>query len=535
MARHKKAITIRRSVLTKTRNAIKRKKLVKRSRLEATAFTLQEKRMMRHLFKSQGGGLYFSRFVFKNRDSRDFIVNSHHKVVSKALQDVLDGKIKRLIINIPPGYTKTEEAVINFMARGLAINPSSLFMHLSYADDLALWNSTLTKDIVESSEFQELFPMKVRADVSSKKKWYTEKGGGVYATAAGGPVTGFRAGRLEANKFSGALIIDDPIKPQDALSESKRNMINERFNSTFKSRLAKEDTTPIIVIMQRVHEDDPSGYLLKGGTGEKWHHLILPMDVPEEPVKEWYPKEYSHGIPIEYDLPAGPLWPFKHSKAEINKLSKASPYTHASQNQQQPSPKGGKIFKDEWWRYYATKATPKSIILKRMYCDTAQKTKEHNDYSVFQIWGFDPKRGIFLLDQKRGKWEAPQLKIEFINFWNKHKFHHINNPIGVQKALIEDKASGTGLIQDIKKDALIPVQAVQRNIDKVTRAMDVVDHIASGHVHIPNDQAWVDDYVSEFGKFSPLMAHKHDDQIDPTMDAIDDLLINGNLSYANML
>ena len=490
----------------------------------STRFNDQDIRMLRHLTKTNG--LYFSRYFFKQREGRKFMVNDHHKVVDDTLEQVLNGEIKRLIINIPPGYTKTEEAVVKFMARGLALNPKSLFMHLSYADDLALWNSTLVRDTLQSEEFQTLFPMAIRSDISAKKKWYTEAGGGVYATSAGGPVTGFRAGRMVKNEFTGAMIIDDPIKPQDAYSDAIRERINDRFNSTFLSRLALKDTTPIILIMQRIHEDDPSGFLLRGGSGEKWHHLLLPMDIPEQPIEEWYPTEYTHGIPIKYDLPAGPLWEFKHSAEEIEQLKKADPYTHAAQNMQQPSPKGGAVFKDEYWRFYS--ALPVDIKFKRIYVDSAQKTGQHNDWTVFQCWGYSPSFGIFLLGQKRGKWESPQIKTQFELFFN----HHNNMKTGqckkVQQVKIEDKSSGSGLIQDLKQTTKIPVKDIQRNRDKVMRAMDTVPQIASGNVYLSENADYIEEYLNEFKKFTPLMTHKHDDQIDPTMDAIEDMLISGN-------
>jgi len=490
-------------------------------------WTPNEKRMLRH--GCLNTPTMFSRYFFRLREGRQFMVNRHHVIMQEALHKVITGEINRLIINVPPGYTKTEEAVIHFMAKGLAINPESLFIHLSYADDLALWNSTLTRDIINSVEFQELFPMPIRKDISAKKKWYTEAGGGVYATASGGAVTGFRAGRMLKNKFTGAMIIDDPIKPMDAQSDAIRNRINERFNSTFKSRLALEDTTPIIVIMQRLHEDDPSGFLLRGGTGEKWHHLLLPMDVPNENILDYYPAEYTHGIPIDYDLPEGVLWDFKHNRDEVDKLAKADSYTHSAQNQQQPSPKGGSIFKDHYWKRY--NVLPKDIIFKRIYGDTAQEIKTHNDYSVFQCWGLSLTHGIFLIDQIRGKWESPELLQVAKDFWNKHKFHHINNPIGVQKMMIEKKSSGSGLIQTLKKETNIPVEGVERNRDKVSRAFDAVPHIEVGNVWIPEDAEWVSDYMLEFAKFTPLMSHKHDDQIDPTMDAIHNLLVETPIIY----
>ena len=493
--------------------------------------TLQDKRILKHLLPKSG--LHFSRYFFKKREARKFIVNSHHHIIAETLQKVFDLKIKRLIINIPPGYTKTEEAVVNFICRGFSINPEALFMHLSYADDLALWNSTLIRDTVKSPEYQELFPMKLRNDVSSKKKWYTEAGGGLYATSSGGAVTGFRAGRMEQDKFTGALIIDDPIKPEDAHSDAARNRINSRFNSTFKSRLALESDTPIILIMQRVHEEDPSGFLLTGGTDEKWHHLILPVEIPKEPVKEWYPPEYTHGIPIEYNLPPGPLWKMKHTQADIDRMEKADPYTKSSQYDQKPSPKGGAIFKDEFWKYYG--ALPKDILFKRIYCDTAQEVNEHNDFTVFQCWGYSPSMGILLLDLFREKLETPELTKAFVAFYNKHKYQHKVNIIGVQRAIVEKKSSGSGLVQTIRRKNNIPIEGIDRSRGKVVRAMDTVPQIASGNVWLPEDAPWLSDFLSEARKFTPLMTHKNDDQLDPMMDAIQDMLVEENNIYAGAI
>lgn len=555
--------------------------------------------------------LSFSRYFFMNRESRKYIVNGHHKVIADTKRRVFDGEIKRLIVNMPPGYSKTEEWVVNFMAEGLAINPQALFMHLSYSDDLALWNSTQCRDIVDSPEFQELFPMKIRHDVSSKKKWYTQQGGGVYATSAGGQVTGFRAGRIiglveedeEAQalqrqadrlerrihrwgnskkgrharrmlrrinrqldkrigqvadtdinlavedalaavaridklrtqglpEFWGALIIDDPIKPDDAFSDPLRLRINNRFMNTFKSRLAKESETPMILVMQRIHEQDPSGFLLSGGTGEKWYHLLLPVEIPEDPITKWYPREFTHGIPIEYDLPPGPLWEAKHNQAQIDEMRKADPYTMASQYDQQPTNSKALIFKPEYWKYYT--ALPENILLKRIYVDTAQKTEDHNDYTVLECWGYVPGMGILLLDLHREKLETPQLKSVIKEFWNKHKYTKWVNPIGAQVVKIEDKSSGSGLIQTLKQETNIPVEGIPRHRDKVMRALDCVHQVASGNVWLPADAEWLHDFKEECRKFTPLMTHRYDDQIDPMLDAIEDILIEQTNIYEGL-
>ena len=475
--------------------------------------------------KLQADHLSFTQYFLNKRDGNKFITSPHHALITSTMERVFDGEIKRLIINVPPGYTKTEMAVINFIARGLAKYPRSKYIHVTYSDQLASTNSIGVKDTIALEDYQRLWEMNLRKDSKAKKYWFNTSGGGVYAVSSGGPITGFRAGRM-VDGFSGAFIIDDPLKPDDAYSETKRNAVNNRFNNTFKSRLAHEGV-PIIVIMQRLHEDDPTGFLLKGGTGEKWHHLCLPFEIPEPEDEPEYPSEYTHGIPITHSLPAGPLWEYKKNSHDIKIMRASDPYTTASQYDQSPAPLGGSIFKDEWWRYYKQGTiVPEYRIIT---ADTAQKTDERNDYSVFQCWGY-LSGNIYLLDQIRGKWEAPELRANAKAFWLKHYGTGDAQTIGwLRYMAVEDKASGTGLIQDLSRevDPVIPVEAIQRNIDKVTRAMDIVPYIASGRVFIPEDADWVSDYTQEFSKFTPLMTHKNDDQIDPTMDAIQELLRPG--------
>ena len=136
------------------------------------------------------------------------------------------------------------------------------------------------------------------------------------------------------------------------------------------------------------------------------------------------------------------------------------------------------------------------------------------------------------MDQCRGKWEAPELESKMVEFWNKHKPTQFK-PFGAQLVKIEDKSSGSSLIQSIQRDYLIPVEPIQRNTDKVLRAMGVVKYFASGYIHVPRDAEFLFDYKEEFRKFTPLMTHKHDDQIDPTMDAVEDLLVFEDLIYNN--
>lgn len=262
---------------------------------EVQTWSYNELRMLKYMLEQDG--IQFMRYFFKLREGTKMLRNWHHYVIEYVLQAVYDCKINRLIINIAPGYTKTEQAVLNFISRGLALNPRSKYIHASYSADLAQENSSKIKEIIQLPEFQELWPMDVRVDTKGKKRWFTENGGGMMGAAAGGQITGFRAGRMEEG-FTGALVIDDPVKPDDAYSVIKRSAINNRFNNTMRSRLAVE-TIPMIVIMQRIHEEDMSGYLLKGGSGDIWHHLSIPTLLSDEQLNKPYPEDYTHGIPIK--------------------------------------------------------------------------------------------------------------------------------------------------------------------------------------------------------------------------------------------
>lgn len=459
--------------------------------------------------------LTYMRYMFKNREGSKFIVNKHHEVICNTLDRVFSGEINRLIINIPPGYTKTEAAVIGFISRGLAINPKSKYIHVSYAATLATENSRVIQDVIQCDSYQKFWPMKFRKESTAVRKWYTDKGGGIIADSSGGKITGFRAGLMsrDVTDFTGAFIIDDPIKIDDAYSETLRNKVNGRVAGTFKSRLAHEGI-PIIIIMQRVHEDDTTGFLLKGGTGEKWYNLVLPAEITEDYK---YPKEYEYGIYIPHKLPLGALWTYKHTLEQLHVMKKYNPYTTASQYMQTPAPLEGGLYKESWWQEYDTDNIPE-FEYKAITADTAQKTGEHNDYTVFLCFGV-LKGLVYIIDIVRGKWESPDMRKVFITFWNKH--YNKDAVSGkLRRAYIEDKVSGTDLIQNIRRETNIPIQPLSRSTDKVTRALDSVPYIASGRVYIPREAPWKDTFKNEIKSFTPTMSHKHDDQVDALNDAI---------------
>lgn len=322
--------------------------------------------------------LFFTRYFFKAQYKRKFVVNSHHALICQALEKVLRGETKRLMINLAPRYGKTELAVKTFIAYSLALNPSAKFIHLSYSDDLALDNSEAIKDLIVSDEYRQMFPsVKIKKDSKAKKKWYTESNGGVYATSASGQVTGFGAGKVDNEEiddefftdieqkegFGGAIIIDDPIKPDDAESSTIREKVNNKFDSTIRSRVNSRNT-PIIIIMQRLHPNDLCGHLLKNDI-EKWEVLSLPAIVEKDGQKI-------------------PLWEFKHTLAELFNIRGKTTISIANFNRQymqDPKPLEGLLY-TKFMTYDTLGFTP---LIVRAYIDTADTGTDYLCSVVYTV------------------------------------------------------------------------------------------------------------------------------------------------------
>lgn len=338
--------------------------------------------------------LFHTRYFFKAQFNRKFIIGEHHKIIAEALEKVLRGEIKRLLIAVSPRYGKTELAVKSFISSGLALNPASKYIHLSYADALALDNSEAIKDLVQSDAYQELFPeVQIKKDSKAKDKWYTTKGGGVLARAAGGQVTGFGAGLVDEErdndldefmagmqpieenyldkkfKFGGAIIIDDPQKPEDADSETVREKVNSRFDSTIRNRANSRDT-PIIVIMQRLHPLDLIGYLERENEQDEWHLISLScLTFDEEGNKK-------------------ALWPHKETVEELEKQRIANEVVFERQKQQNPKPKAGLLFPLDELHFY----DPQQLDLADpdfcyVPCDPANEGGDDFASGVFKLVG----------------------------------------------------------------------------------------------------------------------------------------------------
>ncbi|CBW74448.1 Large terminase subunit [Mycetohabitans rhizoxinica HKI 454] len=265
---------------------------------------------------------FFSRWMFYQRRRYKWLRGPHHKAICDALMRVFFGKVNRLIINVPPRYSKTELAVVNFIAWTLGQVPDAEFIHASYAAPLAANNSANVRSLVQHEAYQQVFPA-CRLASDSKSHWITTEGGVMYAAGAGGTITGFGAGKHREG-FGGAIIIDDPHKPDEAKSDVIRQGVIDWFQNTLESRKNSKDT-PIILIMQRLHERDLAGWLLDGGNGESWEHVCLPA--------------------IQDDGTA--LWPEKHTIDDLRRMEQAAPYVFAGQYLQRPSPPDGGLIKPD--------------------------------------------------------------------------------------------------------------------------------------------------------------------------------------------
>jgi len=443
--------------------------------------------------------LFFTRYIYKENHRRNFIVAPHFVLIAEFLTKVYNGEIKRGIINIPPRYGKTELAVKCFISWCLAKNPASKFIHLSYSDDLALDNSSQTKEYIESDSFQAIWGMSLKKDAQGKKKWFNEHGGGVYATASGGAITGFGAGVAESKTFAGAIIIDDPLKPDDAASDVKRGSVNDRYNSTIRSRVNDRDT-PVIVIMQRLHEEDLSGFLLNGGSGEDWDHLCLPA----------------------LDEENNPLWEDKHNFAELEQIRQANRYNFAGQYMQIPSPAEGGEWRKDWFQIMDKSEIPLGSLKWELLIDGAYTKDTKNDPSGFQI-GAKWDNNYVILSSIDKYLEMPEL-IKFL------PFHILNSGVDISMSLVEPKASGKSIVQIIRQQTALNISEIKSpfvNASKIENARACSHYIEGGRVILVKG-AWNEHFLHQIAIFPN---GKHDEHIDLTCYGIERNLIDKTGTY----
>lgn len=441
------------------------------------------------------------------------------------LKDAEAGLMPRLMIFAPPRSGKSEAASRRFPAYVLGKHPDWNVIACSYSSDLANRMSRDTQRIITSPRYNEIFPETnltlsrsgAGGAIRTAELWeiINSKGdiqGGSYrAAGVNGGITG---------QGMNIGIIDDPAKDyKTASSPTYQEAVIDWYDTTFFTR-ADPKINGIIIILTRWHKDDLAGQLLKKAEegGEQWRVVSFPMEAEKHEVHELNGKKYSLRKPGEI------LFPERMPQSFVDKAKQRGSLVWNALYQQRPTAKGGGLIKSEWFGEY--KELP-PLKWRAVYGDTAQKTKEVNDFSVFEHWGLGVDGYMYLIDMIRGKWEADELKRRAVAFWNSCK-HLKNAPL--RHMAIEDKASGTGLIQSIRKDALCPVKAIQRDKDKYTRLMDTQGFIESGYIKLPSDKPFVSDFLVEMESINPDF-NTHDDQLDPMMDAITEMKVNAGLLF----
>ncbi len=481
--------------------------------------------------------LAFTALWFNISQMDSFKSNWHHHYYDWAAQRMLKGESQNNVINIPPGGSKTEFWSIHLPVYCMAMYDRVRILNTSYSKDLVNENSARSRDLIKSSEFSDMYDMTIGKD--KVDDWTIERNGKrlhqMFSRSSGGQITGVRGGYM-SDGFSGYMTADDWDKMDDLFSEAKRNKSHIRLTNTLRSRRALT-TTPFCFIQQRGHVADSTSFLLSGGMGLSIDsHIKIPALIDEDYIKNLPTKELQDRCRRDVCV-TDPIdgkwsyWPAKESIKDLVALRDANPYTFTSQYMQDPESLDGGIFSESDFVYYgdvdqgADIPKPDNFEYRFITADTAQKTNTWNDWTVFVHWGVYKGR-IYKLDQYRGKVEAKDLRRVFMNFIN-HCFNQ--NKVGMSKlrhAIVEDKSSGTGLIQEVKSLSPVPIKPLQRNTDKLTRAMDVAGHHAYGKVALALNDPTNYEFVSEVAAFSADDSHKHDDQTDNMIDALDHVFLS---------
>lgn len=449
---------------------------------------------------------------FQDVGNGDYHHNWHVDAIAEYLTACKNREIKRLIINMPPRSLKSIAVTVAFPAWLLGNNPKLEIMAASYSQDLSEDHSVFCRKLIQSEWYRGIFPNTVLSE-ALKAKFTTTQGGARRATSVTGTSTG---------KGANFLILDDPLNPAQAVSEAERKTALNFIQHTWPSRLNDKKEDVSIVVMQRLHQEDPSGFLLAQGD---WEHLCLPaVNDAKKTIsignfhKEWEAGEYLDPIRFDEEVLAR------------EKLRMGS-FAYAGQYLQLPVPDGGGIIKEEWWQKWTGESMPSSFDVIQVY-DTAFTKETSNDYCARTTWGiFTADNGednIILMDRMNKRLEFPELLEEAKQAYRTFTKKRTGEPPLV---LIEEKASGIPLIQEMRKVGL-RVRGIKRNAksgDKTSRAHNITHIFESGRVWLPcnvhivdgqkvyTPKPWAQEVVDQCSMFPN---GTHDDMVDTVVDAV---------------
>lgn len=524
--------------------------------------------------KSTKSFLNFTRIWFELIQGDRLLVNWHHRLMASKIDDLLAGRLvpRNLIINIPPGGTKTEFFSIHFPAYVNALVQEKRLkrfrnLNISFADTLVKRNSRRTRDIIASREYQEFWPCSFGVNQAEEWEIKDERGrsiGQTVSRSSNGQITGGRGGYY-GPEFSGMVMLDDYNKPVDMLSESRRKSANTLLVNTIRSRRgdkSKEHPTPFVSIQQRLHTDDATGFMLAGGMGVPFHHVAIPAMIDEKYIQSldepwrslcWETVKDTDSVVVG-GVRYWSYWPQMEDVNDLLQLWEKDRYTFLSQYQQNPMALTGGIIDTSWFRTYTT--LPK-LTHRAVYVDTnSGKVEDWLDYTVFTLVGMGVDGNLYIIDVVRGRWDPEDLLKKAEEVWEKWRMAGTMRIMPMRHMAIEEKQAGQGLITTLKKRSTtpgqiaIPVKEIPRGTgqNKLVRCLNVIPQIKTGKVFVPATHTddgqklssvfyedgtiagtteWVLTAMTECAAFSADDSHDNDDILDTWMDAIDDNLISG--------
>ena len=524
--------------------------------------------------KSTKSFLNFTRIWFELIQGDRLLVNWHHRLMASKIDDLLAGRLvpRNLIINIPPGGTKTEFFSIHFPAYVNALVQEKRLkrfrnLNISFADTLVKRNSRRTRDIIASREYQEFWPCSFGVNQAEEWEIKDDRGrsiGQTVSRSSNGQITGGRGGYY-GPEFSGMVMLDDYNKPVDMLSESRRKSANTLLVNTIRSRRgdkSKEHPTPFVSIQQRLHTDDATGFMLSGGMGVPFHHVAIPAMIDEKYIQSldepwrslcWETVKDTDSVVVG-GVRYWSYWPQMEDVYDLLQLWEKDRYTFLSQYQQNPMALTGGIIDTSWFRTYTT--LPK-LTHRAVYVDTnSGKVEDWLDYTVFTLAGMGVDGNLYIIDVVRGRWDPEDLLKKAEEVWEKWRLSGSMRVMPLRHMAIEEKQAGQGLITTLKKRSqtpgqlAIPVREIPRGTgqNKLVRCLNVIPQIKTGKVFVPathtddgqklssifyedgtiaGSTEWVLTAMTECAAFSADDSHDNDDILDTWMDAIDDNLISG--------
>jgi predicted phage terminase large subunit-like protein len=413
----------------------------------------------------------------------EFIEGKHHKKIAEKFNQIAQGKIKRLIINMPPRHTKSEFASFLLPAWMVGRKPDLKIIQTTHTTELAIRFGRKAKTLIDSPEYQQIFKTRLREDSQAAGKWETAQGGEYYAAGVGSAITG---------RGADLLIIDDPHSEQDALNMAAMERAYEWYTSGPRQRL--QPGGAIVLVMTRWNMKDLTGALLKSQKeikSDKWEIIEFPAIMPS----------------------GKPVWPEYWNKNELDGVKASlSIGKWNAQWMQNPTAEEGSLIKREWWKTWEKPYIPPLQHIIQSY-DTAYLKKETADFTAITTWGVfhpneDSAANLLLLDSFKERVEFPELRKEAF------KQYRYWNP---ETVIIEAKAAGLPLTYELRKMG-IPVinYTPSKGQDKHARVNAVSPLFESGVIWAP-DEKFAEEVIEECASFP---YGDHDDLVDSTTQAV---------------